>query len=84
MSTLCERVLGLAADDARGPRDQPLRPLVTEAAESLGRGLEPFDSPTVEQISRHVSENGHRFSVLVQEIVKSDPFQMRSSDGGKQ
>jgi hypothetical protein len=45
---------------------------------SLGRGLERFDRPTVEAISKQVAANNYRFSTLVMEVVKSTPFQMQS------
>jgi hypothetical protein len=47
---------------------------------SLGRGLERFDRPTVDAISKQVAANGYKFSVLVNEVVKSRPFQMQSGD----
>ena len=45
---------------------------------SLGRGLERFDRPTVEAISRQVAASDYRFSALVMEVVNSKPFQMQS------
>ena len=45
---------------------------------ALGRGLEPYDKPTVKKISNAIAGNGYRFSSLVLEIVKSAPFQMRA------
>ncbi len=50
---------------------------------SLGRGLERFDRPTVEAISRQVKANDYRFSALVMEVVKSKPFQMQTVEGAK-
>ncbi len=50
---------------------------------ALGRGLESYDAPAVEQIRKNLAAGGYRFSVLVSEIVKSRPFQMRRGDGGK-
>ena len=47
---------------------------------SLGRGLERFDRPTVDAISKQVAANDYRFSALVMEIVKSKPFQMRDAE----
>src|SRR6185503_9937085 len=43
---------------------------------SLGRGLERFDRPTVDAISRQVGANGYKFSSLVLAVVKSPPFRM--------
>ncbi len=45
---------------------------------SLGRGLERFDRPTVDAISRTVAGSNYRFSALVMEVVKSRPFQMQN------
>jgi hypothetical protein len=47
---------------------------------SLGRGLERFDTPTVDGISRQVVANGYKFSSLVLEVVKSTPFRMKTED----
>ena len=50
---------------------------------SLGRGLERFDRPTVEAISRQVTDNGYKFSALVMGVVNSKPFQMQSVEGAR-
>jgi hypothetical protein len=47
---------------------------------SLGRGLERFDRPTVDAISKQVAANDYKFSALIMEVVKSKPFQMRSAE----
>ncbi|MXV74558.1 DUF1592 domain-containing protein [Candidatus Poribacteria bacterium] len=44
---------------------------------ALGRGLEYYDRPTVEQIVAQLEAEGYRSSVLITEIVKSDPFRLR-------
>ena len=44
---------------------------------ALGRGLEYYDRPTVEQIVAQLEADGYRSSVLITEIVKSDPFRLR-------
>jgi hypothetical protein len=46
---------------------------------ALGRGLENYDRPAVEQITRNVAAGGYRFSALLEEIVNSVPFQMRAA-----
>jgi hypothetical protein len=46
---------------------------------SLGRGVESYDAPAVRKIVRDASKQDYRFSSLVLGIVKSTPFQMRSS-----
>ncbi len=44
---------------------------------ALGRGLEHYDTPTVESIVAALEKNDYRFSTLVVEISKSLPFRMR-------
>jgi len=46
-------------------------------AYSLGRGLEPYDMPTVRSIDRDAARTDHRFSSIILGIVNSVPFQMR-------
>jgi mono/diheme cytochrome c family protein len=46
---------------------------------ALGRGLEFYDAPAVRAIDREAAANGYRWSSLIQAIVKSDPFQMRTA-----
>ena len=46
---------------------------------ALGRGLEYYDRPSVERIVEQLAKNDYRFSVLVTEIVSSDPFRFRRS-----
>jgi hypothetical protein len=45
----------------------------------LGRGVEDFDAPAVRRIVRDAQKDDYRFSDLVLGIVRSVPFQMRSS-----
>jgi mono/diheme cytochrome c family protein len=44
---------------------------------ALGRGLESYDKCAVDKICAALAKNNYRFSTLLIEIVKSDPFQMR-------
>ena len=44
---------------------------------ALGRGLEYYDRPTVDRIVATLESEGYRSSVLITEIVKSDPFRLR-------
>jgi hypothetical protein len=44
---------------------------------ALGRGLEYYDRPTIERITTALSQNGYRYSTLIVETVKSEPFRMR-------
>src|SRR5204862_4814872 len=45
---------------------------------ALGRGLEPADMPVVRRIVRKAAQNGYRLSTIVNEIIESAPFQMRT------
>ena len=47
---------------------------------ALGRGLHPYDRPTVNGISRDMAASGYRFQSLIFEIVHSAPFQMGRAD----
>jgi hypothetical protein len=44
---------------------------------ALGRGIEPYDRCTVEDICAAVKQNNYRFSAMLLGIVKSDAFQKR-------
>ena len=44
---------------------------------AIGRGVDYYDAPTVRQLLREIDGDGYRWSSLVLEIVKSQPFQMR-------
>ncbi|MCA9069724.1 MAG: DUF1585 domain-containing protein, partial [Planctomycetaceae bacterium] len=41
---------------------------------ALGRGLEYYDRCTVETITQNMEKDNNRFSRMVLEIVKSQPF----------
>jgi len=45
----------------------------------LGRGLEYYDAPTVRAIDRSAAADDYRWSAVILGIVKSAPFQMRTS-----
>jgi hypothetical protein len=65
----------------KGQSDQFVRNVTEKLLTySLGRGLERFDAPTVDAISGRVAANGHKFSSLVLEVVKSAPFRMKTAD----
>jgi hypothetical protein len=49
---------------------------------ALGRGLEYYDAPTVRAIDRAAAADNYRWSSLILGIVKSAPFQMRTSGQG--
>ena len=44
---------------------------------ALGRGLEYYDRPTIASIVAQLESRGYKSSVLITEIVKSDPFRLR-------
>ena len=48
-------------------------------AYALGRGLEPYDLPTVRKITEALEKSDYRSGTLVAEIVKSYPFQYRKN-----
>ena len=48
---------------------------------ALGRGLEPYDRRAVDAILKTLGKENDRFSTLLIEIVKSDPFQKRTTPG---
>jgi hypothetical protein len=45
---------------------------------ALGRGLEPADMPVVRRIVKKAGLSGYRLSTIVNEIIASAPFQMRT------
>jgi hypothetical protein len=47
---------------------------------ALGRGLEHSDMPAVRTIVRNSASRGYRFSSLIEGVVDSAPFRMRTSD----
>jgi mono/diheme cytochrome c family protein len=51
---------------------------------ALGRGLEYYDAPTVRAIDRSAAPDDYRWSSIIQAIVKSAPFQMRTAGQGSQ
>jgi hypothetical protein len=46
---------------------------------ALGRGLEKYDKCTIDEIAGKMKSDGYKFSVLVSEIVHSEPFQKRAA-----
>jgi hypothetical protein len=44
---------------------------------ALGRGVEYYDKPTLDHVTAALAKNDYRFSTLIVEIVKSDPFRLR-------
>jgi Protein of unknown function (DUF1592)/Protein of unknown function (DUF1588)/Protein of unknown function (DUF1587)/Protein of unknown function (DUF1585)/Protein of unknown function (DUF1595)/Planctomycete cytochrome C len=50
---------------------------------ALGRGLEYYDKCAVDTILKALAQNNYRFSTLLDEVIASEPFQMRMATGGK-
>jgi mono/diheme cytochrome c family protein len=46
---------------------------------ALGRGLQYYDAPAVREIDRAAAADGYRWSSLMMAVVKSAPFQMRTT-----
>jgi hypothetical protein len=46
-------------------------------AYALGRGLEFYDTPAVRKISKALAQDGYHSVTLIQEVVRSYPFQYR-------
>jgi hypothetical protein len=46
---------------------------------ALGRGVEYYDAPVIRKIVREAASEDFRLSSLLLGIVKSQPFQMRTS-----
>ena len=47
---------------------------------ALGRGLERYDRPTVTAITKQLAASGYGFQTLVNEVVRSLPFQSRRGE----
>ena len=46
---------------------------------ALGRGLEYYDTRAVDKIIEALDKNNYRFSILLAEVVQTEPFQMRTA-----
>ena len=49
-------------------------------AYALGRKLEPYDRPTVEQICMSLEANDFKMNTLIEQIVLSKPFRQRQDE----
>ncbi len=49
---------------------------------ALGRGVERYDRCALDDMVKGASQDNYKFSRLIVEIVKSDPFQKRRGKGG--
>src|SRR6185312_6924137 len=50
---------------------------------ALGRGVERYDRCAIDDIVKSAGKDNYKFSRLVIDIAKSDPFQKRRGKGGK-
>ncbi len=50
---------------------------------ALGRGLEYYDKCSVDVMARRADAKGGKFSAIVTEIVKCEPFRLRKGDMGE-
>ncbi|MFO0810109.1 MAG: DUF1592 domain-containing protein [Gemmataceae bacterium] len=50
---------------------------------ALGRGLEYYDKCAVDKIVAALDKNDYKFSTLLVEVAKSEPFLMRTATGSK-
>ena len=46
---------------------------------ALGRGVDPRDAPAIREIVRHAAPSNYRLSALITGLVKSQPFQLRTT-----
>jgi hypothetical protein len=47
---------------------------------AIGRGVEYYDSTTIQQLTAHMEKNGGKLAELIHAITSSAPFQMRRGD----
>ena len=47
---------------------------------ALGRGLEYYDKCAVDQITKNLAKENHKFSTLLLEVTRSTPFQMQRGE----
>jgi uncharacterized protein DUF1592/uncharacterized protein DUF1588/uncharacterized protein DUF1587/uncharacterized protein DUF1585/uncharacterized protein DUF1595/cytochrome c len=50
---------------------------------ALGRGVEYYDSPTIDNIVEQMEKDGGKLRALIYGVVESTPFQYRRGDGHK-
>lgn len=73
-------LVGVLAKQQDAFRRHLSRTLLTYA---LGRGLEYYDDCAIDRIAEATREHGDRFSILVNEIVRSEPFLKRRGGGAR-
>ncbi len=63
LTTLCGRIMGLAAEDTMGPVDTALLPLIEDAVECLGRSPEKDNIELTLDVSPALNVHGHAGSI---------------------
>jgi hypothetical protein len=48
---------------------------------ALGRGLEPYDRPTIRAITAKAARENYRLQAFIAAVVESTPFQLRRTSG---
>lgn len=62
----------------RNRKDQFTRSLIEKLMTyALGRGVEFYDRPVLDRIQANVAKGDYKMSVLLTEIIQSEPFRMR-------
>jgi hypothetical protein len=62
-------------------KDDFVRCLVTKMLTyATGRGVEPYDRCTIDDVCASVKQNNYRFSAVLTGIVKSDAFEKRRAE----
>ncbi len=68
----------------RGQKDEFVRCFTEKMLTyALGRGLERYDRPAIDEIIGKAAPDQYRFSRLIEEVVLSLPFQMRRGSGAR-
>ena len=66
----------------KGKKDQFSRCLTEKLLTyALGRGLEYYDRCAVDEIMEALGKDDYRFSTLITGVIKSGPFQKRTTRG---
>jgi hypothetical protein len=47
---------------------------------AMGRGMQPYDNRTIDQINKDLASNGYAFQTLIYDVVRSLPFQSRRGE----
>jgi hypothetical protein len=47
---------------------------------AMGRGMQPYDNKTIDEINRKLRGDGYHFQTLIYEVVRSLPFQSRRGE----